>query len=162
MDTTKRFEVDEQCQACGGTGLYVSMAERDGAAVVCYKCKGTGCFHFTHEYTPFVHRREREDVTRVVQGNPGIVISGAIETYVGGQSFVDWKAGQPMPPKSEMRLYTCPAWWYQTVDYKLKPEWNECFDSLGHSFSKCPHFEDKAKCWERWDAEHGMEARSHE
>ena len=37
-----------ECQACGGTGLYKGMAERDGAAVVCSCCNGTGKTEFTY------------------------------------------------------------------------------------------------------------------
>lgn len=36
------IKIECECNACKGTGLYVGMAERDGAAVVCYTCKGTG------------------------------------------------------------------------------------------------------------------------
>ena len=28
-----KIEVDEQCPDCGGTGLYIGMAERDGGIV---------------------------------------------------------------------------------------------------------------------------------
>ena len=38
----KVVEFDEQCMACGGTGLYVGMAECDGAAVVCTNAKVLG------------------------------------------------------------------------------------------------------------------------
>jgi hypothetical protein len=30
-------EVEAECRACGGTGLYVGFAEKDGCAVVCYR-----------------------------------------------------------------------------------------------------------------------------
>ena len=36
------IEFDCECESCKGTGLYVGMAEREGSAVVCHTCKGTG------------------------------------------------------------------------------------------------------------------------
>jgi hypothetical protein len=65
--------------------------------------------------------------------------------------FKEWEAGLPFPPKSENRAYTCPAWWYQSENYKLKPEWETC-PGIG-LFSSCKHFCTKEKCWERWDKE---------
>jgi hypothetical protein len=50
-----------------------------------------------------------------------------------------------------MRKYTCPAWWYQSADYKKKPNWKECL-ACG-SFSSCKHFSIKQNCWDRFDKE---------
>ena len=47
------IEFDEKCKSCKGTGLYVGLAERDGAAVVCHTCKGTGKHHVRIEYDDF-------------------------------------------------------------------------------------------------------------
>lgn len=51
----------------------------------------------------------------------------------------------------KMRKFTCPAWWYQSVDYEKKPDWEECI-GMG-SFSNCKHFKNKDFCWERFDKE---------
>ena len=64
-------EVDVECSACRGTGLYVGMCENDGAAVVCVKCNGTGKVHMS--LTPFTGRRKRDGVTRVFETNPGFI-----------------------------------------------------------------------------------------
>jgi len=88
------FEVDRICPSCKGTGLYVGMAERDGAAVVCRTCKGTGCEHFKVTYEPFVARKPRTDVKRVYRTNPGIVIG---ESRRGDISLADFG-----------RAYWCP------------------------------------------------------
>ncbi len=154
-----KIEIDEQCPDCGGTGLYIGMAERDGAAVVCYKCKGAGKFHFVHEYEEFTGRKTREGVKRVFAANPGIVI-GEREgvcylSGFGGMPYEDWIAGLPFPRNSEMRKYTCPSWFYQTADYSKNPKWDECYESLGYTFSNCPHFTKKENCWLRWDKEFG-------
>jgi len=149
-----RFEVDEKCQSCKGTGLYVGFAEHDGSAVVCHICKGTGCHHLVHEYEEFKERSVRDDVTHVIEVNPGIGV-GADGRYAlsdfGGMPYKDWLEGKPFPKGSEMRQFTCPAWWYQSADYHKKPEWDEC-TSIG-SFSRCKHFENKAMCWDRFDGE---------
>jgi hypothetical protein len=154
----KVIEFDEKCRACKGTGLYVGIAERDGSAVVCHTCNGTGCHHFKYEYEDFTERIPRADVNQVVQVNPGIIIGkGAQGGYVlsdfGGMSYQDWQAGKPFEAGMEMRRFVCPAWWYQSADYKKKPDWDECL-ACG-SFSGCSSFKTKERCWARWDKEFG-------
>jgi hypothetical protein len=153
---THTIEFDEKCKSCNGTGLYVGMAERDGASVVCHTCNGTGCHHFRYEYEEFVERQMREGVERVVQINVGIMIGKG--KHFGGMSYKDWLSGKPFTTGMEMRLFACPCWWYQRVDSKKKPDWQECFDSLGRPFSRCPHYGIKDKCWARWDREFGIQA----
>lgn len=153
-----RFEADAVCRACAGTGLYVGLGERDGAAVVCHVCKGGGCERITIDYEPFVRRAAREGVTRVYRANPGICIGEragvcGLEDF-GGMPFADWLDGKPWPAKSEDRAHTCPAWFWQTADYKRRPNWDEC--DLGVRFSDCRHFAEKAKCWERFDREQAV------
>ena len=154
-----RIEHKEKCRYCNGTGLYKGLAERDEFAVVCRKCDGTGCFEFVHEYEPFAKRAERQDVRRVIQVNPGIVAgtgNGHSLLSFGGMPYHEWAAGKPFPAKSEMRNFVCPAWWYQSADYSRKPDWEEC--GFG-AFSSCQHFGEKAKCWERFDAEEAKKCR---
>ncbi len=146
------IEFDEQCKSCKGTGLYTGMAERDGFAVVCRTCEGTGKHHFVYGYDDFTKRVKKPHIKRVLKTNPGICV-GAGNYNFGGMSFEDWEQGKPFPPKSEMREYTCPAWWYQCADYSKKPEWKECL-GCGR-FSTCTHFSNKHTCWERWDKENG-------
>jgi hypothetical protein len=149
------FEVDEKCPSCKGTGLYVGMAERDGAAIKCYTCKGTGRHHFVHHYEPFVARAARRDIERVYEVNPGIGIGKGHGEYelsdFGGMPYDDWARGKPFPAGSENRRFTCPAWWYQSADYEKKPNWLDC--AVLGMFSNCPHFTTKHRCWERWDRE---------
>jgi hypothetical protein len=149
-----KFEVDQVCHSCKGTGIYVGMAEHHGAGVVCSYCSGTGMEHFVHEYERFVTRKGRKDIRRVYQVNPGIGIGEragvcSLEDF-GGMPFRDWASGKPFPAGSEDRRHTCPAWWYQSANYKLKPQWTQC--SFGR-FSECGYFKDKAACWRRWDME---------
>jgi hypothetical protein len=150
------IELNEKCQSCGGTGLYIGMGERDGAAVICTTCKGTGCHKFKHEYEDFTERVIHDKVARVYQANPGICIGQGRECSLrdfGGMSYADWLQGKPFIPGMEDRGHTCPGWFYQSADYKLKPKWDECFAALGQTFSHCPNFATKADCWARFDAE---------
>lgn len=147
-----KIEMDIQCPSCKGTGLYVGMAERDGYAVVCHQCKGTGKYHYVYEYEEFTGRKHRDDVSRVVEVNPGIVIGGTALDF-GGVPYARWLVRGTFPPGKEMRQYTCPAWWYQSANYNLKPKWMEC---LGCGvFSGCKQFPLKQECWDRWDREFG-------
>ena len=152
-----KIEVEAECKSCKGTGLYVGMYERNGAAIVCHICKGTGRQKITVEYEPFHQRKHRKGIIRVLQHNPGIgvgVNQGEAIRLIdfGGISYAHWEAGTEFPNGSEMRRFTCPTWWYQSVDYSKKPDWNEC--GLGGMFSACEHFAAKDKCWKRWDAEY--------
>ena len=151
----KEFKVREECPACDGTGLYIGMGEGEGAAIACHKCNGTGCREFIHNYTPFSRRKDTPiGVVRVFETNPGIGIgngNGFILADFGGIPVKEWELGLPFPPKSEMREFTCPAWWYQSADNGRKPEWKEC--RVGTMFCSCEMFKNKDKCWERFDNE---------
>lgn len=158
----KVIEINEKCPKCKGTGLYQGMGERDGAAVVCYACKGTGCHQFRHEYEDFTERESAPGVRRVFETNTGICIGegrGHKLSDFGGMLVAEWESGKLFPPGSENRQFTCPAWWYQSADYKKKPEWQECL-ACG-AFSGCPKFIDKEQCWKRWDKEFLHNDRAH-
>lgn len=149
MSEAKKTVIVRECQSCGATGLYRGMGERDGVAVVCHTCNGTGKETITVNWTPFETRKPARGVSVVLQTNPGICAAPGI--VPGGIPFEDWTAGKPFPRRgAEMRQHTCPAWWYQSADYDRKPNWKEC--GWG-AFSSCAHFKDKAKCWERFDKE---------
>jgi len=150
------FEQKAKCTDCGGTGLYVGLAERDGAAVVCYVCKGTGCKTIKITWKDFEGRIPRREIKRVYEVNPGIVIGGGQGGEFrlgdfGGMPYAAWASGKPFPAKSENRKFTCPAWWYQSADYDKRPKWKECIGC--GSFYDCEHFGNKEKCWERFDKE---------
>lgn len=148
------IEFDEACKSCKATGIYVGLAERDGSGVVCSTCRGTGKHHVVIEYDDFEGRHRHPAVRHVVEVNPGICIGRAGGKYrlsdFGGMPYEEWLMGRPFPTGSENRAFTCPAWWYQTADYRLKPNWNECGQG---AFSACPSFPSKAQCWTRFDAE---------
>ena len=70
----------------------------------------------------------------------------------GGIPHADWEKGSGFARGTEDRAHTCPAWWWQMVDYKRKPRWDECL--AYRAFSSCKHFANKAACWERHDREY--------
>ena len=148
-------EFDQECTDCGGTGLYIGMAERDGAAVICHKCRGTGCKHVRLEYEPFHNRHTRTDVDRVYQSNPGIMIGKGGGKYAlsdfGGITYAEWLATQTFPKHSENRLFTCPRWWTQSIGGG-GIEWKDWPCTWGR-FSDCPQFLTKDRCWSRYDKE---------
>ncbi|HEC72088.1 MAG: hypothetical protein ACTSW7_00790 [Candidatus Thorarchaeota archaeon] len=149
------IEYTIECSACKGTGIYCGFAEKDGIGVVCHSCDGEGEIKTTEEFTEsrYFKRKNRKGIKLVLQYNPGMIV-GVNEKLSyedwGGMSYEEWKKKGKFPPKSEMRKYICPAWWYQNIDYKKKPDWNEC--GFG-AFSDCKHFKNKAACWKRWDKE---------
>jgi hypothetical protein len=161
---TLLWEQDAECRSCGGTGVYVGFTERDGFGVVCSTCRGTGCERLRQEWHPFTGRRRCHDVTRVLKNNPGICTGSGrdgefTQEDFGGIPYEDWLAGRGFPKGSEMRKFTCPAWWCQSADYARRPDWEECHDNPGLRFSSCRHFHDRAACWERFDREQPEEAR---
>jgi hypothetical protein len=109
-----KFEHDVRCTACGGTGLYRGMAERDGATVVCYRCEGTGKEHIVHEYEPFNGRKLDPTIKRVYQTAGGYCITDKDVTHAGqvihfskaGISYQEWMdGGKPLP----IRELHCPV-----------------------------------------------------
>lgn len=147
------IEPEAACPNCEATGLFVGMAERSGAAVVCNVCKGSGKVRLRFQWDDFSGRRRRSGVRRVYQCNPGICIgegNGSRLEDFGGLPVEAWERGEPFGPGTEDRVHTCPAWFYQSADFRRRPDWKEC--DLG-MFSQCRHFKDKAACWRRFDAE---------
>ena len=150
----KTIEYDAECDACGGTGLYRGIGERDGFAVVCHRCKGTGCRSVKINYTPFTVRKEDTHVKRVLEYNPGICVGinneGLNLDSFGGIPYEKWLSGQGFPLGTEMRTYSCPAQWCQNTSNFTRGDWDEC--ELG-SFRGCSHYVKKSMCWERFDIE---------
>jgi hypothetical protein len=144
----KTITIEIECSSCGGTGLYIGFAESEGAAVVCKMCDGTG--KTLMSYKPFVKRNPPSNkIWKVFQTNIGY---GLNKNSQGGMPIEDWNANKPFPKGSEDREHVCPAWYYQSADYKKKPSWVEC---QCNAFVDCRHFSNKDGCWKRWDKEFG-------
>jgi len=135
-----------ECESCDGTGIYKGMCEKDGSAVVCIKCQGTGMIEFN--YTPFTERKLRTDVKRVYSNTMTYVISDedfttkegvTIHMSQFGASYEDWLNGKKPIPIKEL---VCPYYW---SDQEFK--WKLCNDLLGGCYYNCPHYADKDACW---------------
>jgi hypothetical protein len=155
----KEIKIREVCKSCKGTGIYVGFAERTGFGVECNCCDGSGCNEFIHQYEDFKKRKERKDIMQVLKNNPGMCVGvSEIDNLTfdsfGGMRYSDWLKSNKFPPKSEMREFTCPAWWYQSVNYDLKPDFPGC-NSFNGSFNSCRNFHNKSECWKLWDKEYG-------
>lgn len=147
-----RIEKIGKCKSCRATGIYRGMGEGEGIGVQCHGCKGTGKVTHVLEWEEFEGRVVRDDLEHVLECNPGIGAgagNGHELTDFGGMPYEQWLRGESFPAGSEMRAFTCPAWWYQSTDSNKKPNWKEC--GFG-TFSSCKLFDTKQACWNRWDA----------
>ena len=81
------------CKACKGTGLYVGVAEKEGAAVVCRNCDGSGSMEVDITPPPaFKGRRIRDGVKTVSQANNGYYLKPGVD--LGAVSYDDFLAGK--------------------------------------------------------------------
>jgi hypothetical protein len=146
-----KLSFDAACKACQATGLHVGIAERDGAAVLCHTCKGTGKQIIVVEYDDFEGRKERPEVERVFQVNPGICICKEKGRFTldefGGMSYEDWESGKTFPPGSEKPKVYLPG---LVVSIRRLRE-KAGMERMRLGFIQ--YFGSKDKCWERWDAE---------
>uniref|UniRef100_A0A6M3LT73 Uncharacterized protein n=1 Tax=viral metagenome TaxID=1070528 RepID=A0A6M3LT73_9ZZZZ len=161
VETESEYHIqgEVECSACDGTGLYQGMAEHNGAAVVCYKCNGTGKCSVKLTYQKFRGRKIREGIERVYDASHGYFISAEDATNDEGTTFPfsqwgcdygDWLNGaEPIP----MRGLICP---YLHTNQKLQSEdVNGLYETrcsknthCGQLISNCPLWPEKEKCWE--------------
>jgi hypothetical protein len=156
------FKAKAQCSSCGGTGLYKGMAEKDGSAVVCYTCKGTGCEDINISYTPFSKKKTIRRVKRVFRDSCGYMHAPddvttkegiTIKFSEGGCTYKEWLNGES--PKPVKDLYCPYLWTRQGLQSKdvgglYKDRCNKC-GLLGSYISDCKFWGDKATCWEIYE-----------
>ena len=144
--------LSENCPSCDGTGIYTQgMAEGKGAAVVCSRCKGTG--EYLRVYVPFEGKQTPPaNITRVYSHNASVEL--LVPTVPGGVSIQEWQDNpdSAFRPGTEVRTGSCPLWWFSRGMGKTPPpNWQEC---VSHGpYTRCPSWENKKACWERWDTE---------
>lgn len=132
-----------ECDTCHATGLYIGMLERNGAAVPCNKCGGTGARRIN--YTPFTGRLPREGVRRVYCSGSDRILDP--DRSPGGIPIEEWHGG-PVPIGPEIRNYQCPHNWRGFSEIPA------CSDSpLGGYLCDCPHFGEKHLCWAAYDGQ---------
>lgn len=132
----KTIEMKIECPACNGTGVYTGMAERDGAAVVCRQCKGTGAYQYKFSYNEFTGLKRRDDVKRVYKDGYGyVIVTGQIkfgETTVDmdkeGVSYLEFLNGE-MP--GHITTIACPMQADQGACHNIKGFVDECMKLHG-------------------------------
>lgn len=139
-----------ECKQCDGTGLYVGMAERDGAAVVCYRCKGTGKDHI--EFVPFVSRLEPKKPVKRVHVSRGYVLSPNHADCDGGVPYDQWKPGKVIP--ADERLY-CPMLYTHQEYCAFRDEHGSARPGIGQRISDCEMWKVKEACWVKFHADSG-------
>lgn len=159
----KKIEMEIQCKSCGGTGVYVGMAEREGAAVVCSSCNGTGKCWYAFEYEEFTGRKKKDGVTRVYKSSYEFVIApkkirfenlGEIDLSEEGVDYADFLAGS-MP--GHIKSLVCPMLADQGACHSIEGFVDECgrLDGqgslIGRFLSSCAYQRNKATCWERFE-----------
>lgn len=149
MTTGSPIEVAIACKACDATGLYVGMAERDGTAVVCCRCHGTG--HDTFTYTPFTERQAPPSTVARVHVARGYALSNQHPGCQGGTPITEWKPGQVVP--ADEQLY-CP-YLYTNQDWCAQRPGQHHDSPLGAGdwISDCPFWSEKAECWRAYHAD---------
>jgi len=153
---TKTISLDIVCPSCDGTGLYVGLAERDGAAVVCYRCKGLGQYAYRFEYEPFEVRRPAPKSVKSVHVARGYVISDRLEGSDGGVPIEQWSPGMTVP--ADEKLY-CP-WNYTTQAYCAHRDADGYAPfPLGAQATSCSYWPDKADCWRIFHSEAGADVK---
>jgi RecJ-like exonuclease len=156
--------IERACGACGGTGIYVGMGEREGAAVVCSSCKGTGKVTLHQKHPKFKVRVRRKDVERVFQTGCGYIISAkdvkvegkpTVRFSQAGASYEDWLNGATPKPIEDLH---CP---YMHTNQNMQMSDHEAHDlyldrcsggNLGSLIADCKLNHDKAKCWQLYYA----------
>lgn len=84
--------LEYECQDCNGTGLYSGMCEREGEAVICLGCNGTGKAIF--EYRPFARRKGRRDIKTVSLSRGLFIVTGVGAKEGSSMSYKDFKSGR--------------------------------------------------------------------
>ncbi len=162
MSERKKIELDIECQACGGTGIYAGMGERDGAGVVCNRCDGTGEYHYTFEYKEFEGIIKRDNVTRVYKSSYGYCFApkkidfariGEIDLTQEGVSYAEFLEGKC---PQHIREMACPMLADQSACHSMSGFTDMC-NCTGLLITECPQYKDKATCWERFDKAAGEE-----
>ena len=147
-------EIIIECPDCEGTGLYVGLAERKGAAVVCHTCKGTG--KTKYHYNDFTGRKKKENVVRVFAQSCGYVHTaedyvGSNETIAfskGGCTYEEWLNGAD--PKPVKDLYCPYIWDNRGTGNEPRKRCAEGIKGFGY-ISNCQFFSDKASCWVEYE-----------
>lgn len=88
-----------ECHSCGGSGVYVGIAELDGAAVICSNCHGRGRTEDPDLLPSNYQRKVRAGVKTVSQAHSGYCLAPGVD--LGAVSYEDFLAGK-MPGEFQL------------------------------------------------------------
>ncbi len=148
---------ESECKKCKGTSLYFGMAERDGARIVCYSCKGLGKVKTHLVFEKFFNRKVDKGAKRVYENGMGYCITHKDITDKEGNffpfsqygcSYAEWLNGKkPLP----LEFLGCP--YLETRQGLQSKDKNNlyksrCKNNLGcGNITDCKLYNDKQKCW---------------
>lgn len=155
----KIIDMKIECPCCVGTGVYIGIAEKDDAAVICNKCDGTGSYRFKYTYNEFTGRKRREGVKRVYKDGYGYVIATGQVTFDGttvnmdkeGVSYSEFLNGK-MP--DHIKTIACPLQADQAACHSINGFIDKCMELHGGwigQISECRNRDNKSDCWKRFD-----------
>lgn len=85
-------ELEEECVACSGTGLYVGFTEAKGEAVVCLRCQGSGSV--IHKHVPFAGRKKRRGIT-IIRVSAGTFVATGVGGTGKSMTYKDFESAYP-------------------------------------------------------------------
>ena len=155
----KKIELEIECEACDGTGLYSGMGESKGLAVVCRKCKGSGKYMYKFEYNDFTGLKERGDIERVYLPTGyklglGIINFdgvGEIDMNKKGVSYSEFLEGKR---PNRIKEIECPMMADQGACHRVEGFVDGCNDlgiGWGGTISNCKNQCNRMECWERYE-----------
>lgn len=169
MITTKRdgdkltVEIEHECGSCTGSGLYSGMAEKDGCAVVCTSCHGTGRCVSKMTFMKFNGRRDKKGIKRVFQSACGYGISAddvtrqedgkVIKFSKAGCTYSEWKAGGIPKPIEDLHCpYLHSGQRMQSSSHKAHALYeSNCRQNMSFSWiTDCKMYPCKEKCWKKY------------
>jgi len=157
----KKIEMEIECPACSGTGLYQGIGEGKQVAVICNKCKGTGSFLYVFSYNIFTKRKIKKGIERVYLNSMGYKINlgkikfengiGEIDMNKEGISYLEFLNGKMPKP---IKKLGCPMLHDQSACHSIKGFVDVCNKLNGGWLSyipNCKNKENKNKCWGRFE-----------
>ena len=157
----EKIEMEIECPECSGTGVYMGIGERGGAAVVCTKCNGSGKCLYRYQYKKFTGRKIDEKVKRVYLRGMGYCISTGIVTMKDSGITIDFdKEGVSYQeflngtiPK-HIKSLGCPMLADQSACHGIDGFTSECNKLNGGYVSlitNCKHKSKMHECWNRFE-----------
>lgn len=148
------------CYSCDGTGLVSGAMERDGAAVPCILCLGTGSVDI--KYTAFDKRQAMGNITHVLPYTAISAVRRSQQIPARGTPYSVWqergccKGDEPRTIACPVEIYDRDVLLFGKTAMKADTDW--CLQvqpgsqRWGRSITRCPAYPFKAACWQAFDA----------